>query len=128
MSDLNNFCATGRLTDDPEMKYTKSNKAVTRFDLAINNYSKDSDEPNTTFVTVIAWGKQAETVQEYLKKGSRIAISARLELQTWETEDGTKRSRHQIIMNSFTFLDSKKEESTKNKKSKKQETDDEIPF
>ena len=99
MSDLNEVIVSGRLTRDSELRYTPNGTAVTDVIIASNRiWSKDSDrQEETTFVDVTIWGKQAESLNEYLVKGRHIMIVGRLKLNKWETDDGAKRSKLTMV-------------------------------
>ena len=99
MSDLNEVIVSGRLTRDSELRYTPNGTAVTDVIVASNRiWSKDSDrQEETTFVDVTIWGKQAESLNEYLVKGRHIMVVGRLKLNKWETDDGAKRSKLTMI-------------------------------
>ena len=99
MSDLNEVIVSGRLTRDCELRYTPSGTAVTDVIIASNRiWSKDSDrQEETTFVDVTIWGKQAESLHEYLVKGRHIMVVGRLKLNKWETEEGDKRSKLTMV-------------------------------
>ena len=89
----------GRLTRDSELRYTPNGTAVTDVIVASNRiWSKDSDrQEETTFVDITIWGKQAESLNEYLVKGRHIMVVGRLKLNKWETDDGAKRSKLTMI-------------------------------
>ena len=97
MASYNRVILMGNLTRDPEMKYIPSGTAVTNFGLAISERYTDrqtgEQKENVCFVDVEAWGRQAEIVNEYLTKGSPVFIEGSLKFDSWETEDGSKRSR-----------------------------------
>ena len=97
MSDLNEVIVSGRLTRDSELRHTPAGTAVTDVIIASNRiWSKDSDrQEETTFVDVTIWGKQAESLQEYLVKGRHVM--GRLKLNKWETEEGDKRSKLTMV-------------------------------
>ncbi len=105
-SDLNNVTLIGRLTADPVLQYlAQSGMAVASFSLANNYYvaSKNGDEVN--FFEVTAFGKQAETVSKYLKKGKQVAVYGTLRQERWQDkETGTNRSKIKIIMNQMQML------------------------
>ncbi len=100
MASYNRVILMGNLTRDPEMKYLPSGSAVTNFGIAMNERytDKQTGEQKETpcFVDVEAWGRQAEIVNEYLSKGSPVFIEGALKFESWETEDGTKRSRLRV--------------------------------
>lgn len=97
MASYNKVILMGNLTRDPEMKYIPSGTAVTNFGLAMNERYTDrqtgEQKENTCFVEVEAWGRQAEVANEYLSKGRPVFIEGSLKFDSWETEDGSKRSR-----------------------------------
>jgi len=99
MSDLNEVIVSGRLTKNSELRYTPSGTAVTDVVVASNRiWSKDSDrQEETTFVDVTIWGRQAESLQEYLVKGRHIMVVGRLKLNKWETDEGDKRSKLTMV-------------------------------
>ena len=107
MANLNKVFLIGRLTRDPELRYTQSGTAVAEFGLAINrNFTTSTGEKReeTTFVDVIVWRRKAEVVCEYLGKGAPLFVEGRLELDTWETSDGQKRSKLRVVADNFQFL------------------------
>ena len=99
MSDLNEVIVSGRLTRDSELRHTPNGTAVTDVIVASNRiWSKDSErQEETTFVDVTIWGRQAESLQEYLVKGRHIMVVGRLKLNKWETEEGDKRSKLTMV-------------------------------
>lgn len=108
MADLNKVFLMGNLTRDPEVRYTPSNTAVADLRMAINRTFKGSDgqqREDTCFVTVTAWGRQAETSGEYLKKGSPLLVEGRLKYDTWEKE-GQKQSRLSVVAERVQFMGS----------------------
>jgi len=108
VSNLNRIFLMGNLTRDPELRYTPSNVGVATFGLAVNSsIGKDADGNRKTevlFVDVIAFGKQAETINQYCKKGSPLFVEGRLRLRTWEDKDGNKRSKHEVVLSGFQFI------------------------
>lgn len=99
MSDLNEVVISGRLTRDSELRFTPSGTPVTDVVIASNRiWSKDSDrQEETTFVDVTIWGKQAESLNQYLVKGRHLMVVGRLKLNKWETEEGDKRSKLTMV-------------------------------
>lgn len=111
MNGFNKVILAGNLTRDPELRYTPSGMAIAKFGLAVNRRFKDSQtnemRDDVTFVDIDAFGKQAETIGQYLKKGRPILIEGRLRLDQWEDKQTQqKRSRLGVVLESFTFLDS----------------------
>lgn len=111
MASLNKVLLMGNLTKDPELRYTPGGSAVTDFGLAINRtYTSNGEKKEETcFVDINVWGKQAESVSKYLKKGSPAFIEGRLQLDQWDDkESGKKRSRLKVVAERVQFLSSPK--------------------
>ena len=107
-TDINNTIVVGRLTRDSELKYTNSGQPVTKFSIA-NNYSKkngDQWEELTNFFDVTLWGKRGESLNQYLLKGTQIAVTGELRQDRWE-QDGQQRSRVLINANNIQLLGGK---------------------
>lgn len=96
----------GNLTKDPEIRYTPSGTAVANFGLAVNHRYKQGDEmrDEVCFIDIVVFGKQAENCGQYLGKGHGIIVEGRLQQRRWESDDGQKRSRHEVVAQSVTFL------------------------
>lgn len=104
---LNDVRLVGRLTRDPEVRYTAKGAAVARLDLAVNRRYKDTAgewREEATFVPVTVWREMAERCRERLKKGSPIYVEGRLKSTSWETKDGQKRSGLEIDAFRLQFL------------------------
>jgi single-strand DNA-binding protein len=109
MPNLNKVMLMGRLTRDPEVRFTPQGTPVTELGIAVNRVWFDQNrnkQEETTFVDVTAWDKQAQTIGKYLHKGSPIYVEGRLHLSTWETKEGEKRSKLRVRLENFQFLDS----------------------
>ena len=108
MASYNKVILMGNLTRDPEMKYLPNGSAVTNFGIAMSeSYTdKQTGEQKETpcFVDVEAWGRQAEVVNEYFSKGRPIFIEGALKFDSWEAEDGTKRSKLRVRLIRFQFI------------------------
>ena len=112
--NLNKAMLIGRLTRDPEMRYTQSGTAMTRFGIATNRYGTGPDGERkefTDFHNVVAWnqGKRnlAEICAQYLKKGSMVYVEGRLQTRSWEGQDGQKRTTTEINAQDVQFLESR---------------------
>ncbi|MBE3035660.1 MAG: single-stranded DNA-binding protein [Candidatus Atribacteria bacterium] len=106
--DLNSFIGIGRLTRDPELRYTPGGKGVCKFGIAINRTYRNQDGNNieeVLFINVTTWGKQAENVSQFLKKGRRVAISGELRSNNWQDKEGNKRTSFEINARTVQFLD-----------------------
>jgi single-strand DNA-binding protein len=110
MANFNKVIIAGNLTRDPELRYTPKGQAVARLGLALNRVWKSETGENreeVTFVDVDAWGRQAEVIAQYLKKGRPILIEGRLKLDQWEDKNThQKQSKLKVVLETFSFLDS----------------------
>ena len=105
---MNKVFLIGRLTRDPELRYTGSNVPVASFSLAVNrNFTSQSGEREADFINIVVWRKQAENVKNYLTQGSQVAIDGRLQTRTYDGEDGKKRYITEVIADNVEFLGSK---------------------
>lgn len=108
--DINRVTLVGRLTRDPELKHLPSGSAVLELGLAVNGRKQDAsgqwvDKPN--FFDVKVFGNQAEMLSQHLAKGRRIGVDGRLDWSSWESQDGGKRSKVEVVAQSVQFLDSR---------------------
>lgn len=100
MASFNRVILVGNLTRDPELRYLTSGNAVTDIGLAVNDRRKNANGEwidETTFVDITLWGRTAEVASEYLSKGAPVLIEGRLKLDSWETQDGQKRSKLKVV-------------------------------
>jgi len=106
---FNKVILIGNLTRDPELRYTPQGTSVCNFGIAVNRRYKQGDEvkDEVTFINVVVFGKQADTCGQYLNKGSAVLIEGRLQERRWETEEGQKRSRHEVVAQNVRFLSKK---------------------
>jgi single-strand DNA-binding protein len=112
MSDINRVTLVGRLTRDPELRALPSGTSVLSLGLAVNGRQKDQtgnwiDKPN--FFDVKVFGAQADMLANHLAKGRRVGVDGRLDWSSWEAQDGTKRSKVEVVAQSVQFLDSRGE-------------------
>lgn len=107
---MNKVCLIGRITANLELRYTNSNTAYTRFNLAVNrNFKDENGERQADFISCVAWRKRAEMLCKHLHKGSLIAVEGRIQTGSYEDRDGNKRYMTDIIVEKITFLESKKD-------------------
>lgn len=109
MSNFNKIFLMGNLTRDPQLTYTPSQTPVVDFGLAVNRKwtAKDgSSKEDTCFVDCRSFGRQAENINKYLKKGNPLFVEGRLTFDSWTAQDGSKRSKHRVTVESFQFLGS----------------------
>jgi len=145
LPEQNSVTLVGRLTRDPEVRFTGKGQAVCSFDLAVNRRYKDTAgtwQDDTSFIPVVVWGDAANRCGERLKKGFPAHVEGRLKSRNWETKDGQKRTSIEVIARRVQFLskvtatDSESEaDSTESAEQPKAAgasaaaaTDEEIPF
>jgi single-strand DNA-binding protein len=106
MVSYNKVILIGNLTKDPEIRYTPSGTPVASFRLAVNHRYKQGEElkEEVCFIDVVVFGKQAESCSQYLGKGSSVIVDGRLQERRWETEDGQKRSKHEVVAQTIRFF------------------------
>lgn len=105
---INRVVLVGRLTRDPEMKYTQSGIAVTRFTLACDRpFTGQDGKKEADFIDCVVWRKQAENVAQYLKKGNMAGVDGRLQISSYEAQDGSKRYRAEVVADSVRFIEPK---------------------
>ncbi len=118
MSSLNKAMLIGNLGQDPEVRYTQSNKAVATLSIATSERFKDNNGENqerTEWHRVIAWGRTAEICQQYLTKGSKIYIEGPIKTRQWEDKDGQKKYTTEITALKMVMLDSRGDSGGGNK-------------
>ena len=108
MSDLNTISLIGRLTKDPE---SFSDGKVTKFSIANSYYDYKSKDNATNFFNCVAFGKSAETIMTYLRKGGQVAIQGELRQSKWQGKDGSNRYSTDVIVNNFQMLAKPKSDS-----------------
>jgi single-strand DNA-binding protein len=106
-ASLNRIILIGNLTADPELKYTPSGTARTRFSIALNRQYKNSSgqlQEETTFVPIVTWGSQAENCANYLSKGRSVAVEGRLRIDSFENAEGERKKVVEVVASSVQFL------------------------
>jgi len=111
MASFNKVILAGNLTRDPELRYTPKGMAVVKLGMAVNHkWKSESGEAKeeVTFVDVEAWGRQAEVIAQYMRKGRPLLVEGRLKLDTWEDKNThQKQSKLKVVLETFSFIDSK---------------------
>ena len=142
---MNKVILVGNLTHDPEVRYTQSGKPVATFNIAVNRFISNSQtgqrEQATDFVPIVAWERLAETCGNNLSKGRRILVEGRLQIRSYETNDGQKRKVAEVVAQNIEFLDNRGRQTGGEPAAKAPETpenkgfaamgteaDDDIPF
>ena len=108
---MNKVILMGRLTKDPEVRYTQNTNAlVASFSLAVNRrFAKQGEERQADFFNVIAWSKTGEFCSKYFKKGQQVGVIGRLQTRTWDDQNGTKHYVTEVVAEEAYFADSKKD-------------------
>lgn len=115
---MNKVCLVGRLTAKPELRYTGSNVAYTRFSVAINRtFNNAQGQREADFINVIVWRRAAENVANYLDKGSLVSIEGRIKTGSYTDKDGNKRTSFDVVADSVQFLDSRKQAEARSSES-----------
>jgi len=131
MSSLNEVKLIGRLGHDPEVVNFENGNKLAKLNLATSHFYKDSKGEKveeTDWHSVIFWGKQAELIEKYLKKGSRLYISGKLKTRSFETKEGEKRYRTEVVGREVIFLDSKSQQEIQGPEPGEAEPKDDLPF
>lgn len=130
---LNRIVLIGRLTKDPELRYTPNGKAVASFTLAVDRpFRNQQGEREADFINIVVWGAQAESCANYLSKGKLAAADGRLQIRSYEGQDGQKRWVTEVVAENVRFLSPK--DGSANKASGSDDlssnnfSDDDIPF
>ncbi len=108
---MNKVILMGRLTRDPEVRYTQTNNTlVASFSLAVNRrFTKQGEERQADFINIVAWSKLGEFCSKYFKKGQQVGVIGRIQTRTWDDEQGQKRYITEVVAEEAYFADSKKE-------------------
>ena len=127
---MNNVTLMGRLTRDPELKYSQAGKAYCRFSLAVQ---REFNREEADFINCLAFGKTAETIAEWLGKGRRIVLQGRIQTGSYENKNGDKVNTFEVVADRFEFVDSARSETSKNQSYSNNNDDvlddnDDFPF
>lgn len=110
---LNRVVLIGRLTKDPDLRYTPAGHAVCRFTLAVDRAFSQEDEAD--FIPIVAWRKTAEACANYLRKGRLTAVDGRIQVRSYENEEGRRIYVTEVVADNVRFLESKKEQEPQEK-------------
>jgi len=133
---LNRIILIGRLTRDPELRYVPSGQPVASFTLAVDRpFTNQQGERQTDFIDIVAWRRLAEQVTQHLAKGRLVAVEGRLQIRSYETQDGQKRKAAEVVADAVRFLDRKTGagpaagvESREGEPETPEGGDDDVPF
>jgi single-strand DNA-binding protein len=106
--NLNSVTVTGRLTDDPELRHSNDDTPIATFALAIQRPPRGGEEQQPVFIDVVCFGRKAEAIAAHLRKGRRVAVQARLDMDRWTGDDDRTRTKHKLVANDVEFLDAPK--------------------
>lgn len=107
---LNNVVLVGRMTKDPELRYTPNNQAVATFSLAVNrNFKGQNGEREADFINCVIWRQQAENLANWAKKGALIGITGRIQTRSYENQQGQRVYVTEVVANDFQLLESRKD-------------------
>lgn len=104
---MNNVCLVGRLTRDPEVRYTNGGLSIAKFSIAVDRRFKKDGEQSADFPNITAFGKTAEFIEKYFSKGQRIGLTGRIQTGSYEKEDGTKVYTTDVIAENVEFVENK---------------------
>ena len=106
---LNHITLMGRLTRDPELRYTSSGIPVASFSLAVDrDFAQKGEEKQTDFIDIVAWRQTGEFVSKYFTKGSMAVVSGRLQIRDWQDKDGNRRRSAEVVADNIYFGESKR--------------------
>ena len=112
---MNKVVLIGRLTRDPELRYTGSNTPVATFSLAVNRtFTNQNGEREADFINIVVWRKQAENVKNFLTQGSQVAVEGRIQTRTYDDQNGQKRYITEVVADNVEFLGSKNSSNNTN--------------
>ena len=109
---LNCVNLMGRLTKDPELRYTESNVPVISFTLAVDRSFKKEGQQNVDFINIVAWRKTAEFIDKWFRKGQLVAVTGKLHSRSWKDKDGNNRTVTEVVADEVFFAESKKSTPT----------------
>ena len=128
---LNRIILVGRLTRDPEIRYTGQGKPVTNFTLAVDRpFANSEGNREADFIDIVCWGKLAETTGNHLKKGRLVAVEGRLQIRSYEANDGSKRRAAEVVADGVRFLDKSRDGESRSRDESDQnyELPEDLPF
>ena len=125
---MNKVILLGRLTKDPEVRYTQNNILVASFTLAVNRRFTKEGERQADFINIVAWNKTGEFASKYFQKGQQVGVIGRLQTRTWDDQDGKKHYVTEVIAEEVYFADSKKENTVEEPTVVESLDDEMLPF
>lgn len=120
---MNRAVIVGRLTKDPDLRYTPSGHAVANFTVAVNRpFKNEQGEQEADFINCVTWRKQAENLANYMKKGSRIGVDGRIQTRSYDNDQGQRVFVTEVLAESIQFLESRSESQQSNQAQHNQQT------
>lgn len=110
---MNRIILMGRLTKEPDVRYTQSGKVVAGFTLAVDRpFTSQSGQKETDFINCQLWGKQAETFGNSVNKGQRVLVEGRLQIRAYDAKDGSKKYATEVVCDRFEYIEKKEQQGT----------------
>lgn len=125
---MNKIILIGRLTKDPELRYTQNGTAVCGFTLAVDRAYKREGEPSADFINIIVWNKAGENAAQYLAKGRQAAVEGRLQIRSYEGNDGLRRYVTEVVADRVEFIGSSGRERSEDNFTEVDFDPAEVPF
>lgn len=125
---MNHVTLIGHLTKDPEVRYTQSGNTVATFTLAVDRRVSKDKPKEADFIPCVVWGKTAEVVERWCKKGKQLAVEGRIQARSYNAKDGSKRYVTEVIVSELELLGSKNDSGSQQSGGRPQLSDEEIPF
>lgn len=125
---MNNIMLLGRLTKDPEVRYTQSGACVAQFTLAVDRpYTKDGSR-EADFIPCVAWGKTSEAVGNYVHKGQRVLVEGRLQIRPYTDKNGNKRTAAEVVCGRFEFIERREQSGSQGEPQGMESFGQQVPF
>ncbi len=125
---MNKVILMGRLTKDPEVKYTQQNIAIAIYTIAVSRRFQQKGQPEVDFINCVTFGKSAEFAEKYLNQGKQILIVGRIQVRSWEDKNNQKQWSTEVIVEEHYFTGSKVNKTEENGFYTVEESDDDLPF
>ena len=125
---MNKVILMGRLTKDPEVKYTQQNIAIAIYTIAVSRRFQQKGQPEVDFINCVTFGKSAEFAEKYLNQGKQILIVGRIQVRSWEDKNHQKQWSTEVIVEEHYFTGSKVNKTEENGFYTVEESDDDLPF
>lgn len=125
---MNHVTLIGRLTKDPEVRYTQSGTPVGSFTLAVDRRVQKDKPKEADFIPCVVWNKTAEIVGEYCKKGKQVAVNGRIQVRSYDAKDGTKRYVTEVVVSELELLGSKNDGADRSGNGYQPLADEDVPF